>query len=144
MNLRFWRPRRRPAPKPPVITTERVEQQIRRITALMNRLSYKPASSFRCRAGWTFDGVNYFEDTGPYVLLLVNVPVLNVQPPHEAIVITSCKAWFVLDIERLDDQFILGELFDVIVQAERHEVAEWFKFDGKNVVDPHPELQPRS
>lgn len=31
-------------------------------------------------------------------------------------------------------------LFDYLRQTEEHETKEWFKYKGKHVYDPHPEL----
>lgn len=46
--------------------------------------------------------------------------------------------------EDSEEEFITRQILLGVKRLEEHEVKEWFKLDGKNVEEPHPELlEPR-
>lgn len=43
-------------------------------------------------------------------------------------------------IKDWDQRILIGFVGAMIRESEMHEIDEWFKFDGENVKEPHPEL----
>ena len=41
------------------------------------------------------------------------------------------------DVAMLDFASILNAIFDLIMELEKHEAEEWFKFNDKQVINPH-------
>lgn len=39
-----------------------------------------------------------------------------------------------------DSKYLLHEIFALVLEAEKHEVMEWLRYEGRPVKEPHPEL----
>lgn len=111
--------------------------QARRVEALLLRATYKPGTRFRLfpksdvQSGWPSD----------CFMLYITVKMPSLDSSGEMIDITTPVSFESDRIEAMSDEQICRTVFDNIVSLERHEATEWFKVDGLNLVDPHPELK---
>jgi hypothetical protein len=52
--------------------------------------------------------------------------------------IRICGRKLSLDLSKIQKSDILHEIFELIMELEKHEAEEWFKFNSKHVINPHP------
>lgn len=108
----------------PFVTYKRLEDIVRRIT-------YKPNWTLRLR--WDSSHAYYVT-----FYLLMEVPDLRTGKP---LPLSFCETAAIdFFAEAHEDWIIRMWIYPFILRAEEHEMREWFKLDGKHVVDPHPEL----
>jgi hypothetical protein len=99
------------------------------IEAWIKRITYKPNVTFHLRSE------NYTFGTHTIVQIVARVP--NVLQPNSMAEIMSTVQ--IHDSCRTYDHFI-HMMEDGLRNHEMHELTEWFKSDGVQVRDPHPEL----
>lgn len=96
--------------------------------ATLRRITYKP--NFRLWLDEVFDG-----DGGSFRLRAdMTVPDAHA-PGHQTDARTFSSYWTQPWPPSLDI-FVL-QIHTALVEMERHEASEWFRFDGKAVVNPH-------
>lgn len=44
------------------------------------------------------------------------------------------------ELDDLSDEDVVNAVFDQVKKGEIHEVLEWFRYQGRHLVEPHPEL----
>lgn len=115
-------------------TTGEVEYTLRRLFALVNRVTYKQGASFV--VSLERHGARMVTDL---VRLTLTLTVVNILPPHTPTQITASCENSIGDFLCKSDERILREwIYPLIMRAEEHEMREWFKYRGEHVVDPHP------
>jgi hypothetical protein len=102
---------------------------IRHVQELVSRIQYK--SNFKFYAGHSpYDDLYY---------MTIVAMVKDVGDPKKEIPIQmrlNLQSHIVMD-EELFKHFVLTALIDF----EKHECTEWLKYDGRQIVDPHPVSQ---
>lgn len=94
----------------------------RRLASIVKAIRYKP--------GWT---VRLDED----IEVTANVPDAYrprrkpIEQPRAYVVVTPGR------LARWNERVVTSLIFDAIQRLEFHEVAEWFKYRGKRIYDPH-------
>lgn len=102
------------------------QDSIARLARLLLHVTYKE--------GWKL--VPSIEPDEPELTIYRSVP--SSHPPHEVGMILSKH-----DVDMsASDAGILRTVYDGIIEAETHEVREWFRVDGEAVFDPHREDVP--
>lgn len=113
-----------------------VKAQCARLHSLLAYVRYKPGVTFDARP--EFDPLGGM--TGRIVISLL-VPVPMVDDPKVHGMLHSNTEWVASCLSKRSDKQVLMNIFDGIMFMERHEATEWFKYRGKCVIDPHPELK---
>jgi hypothetical protein len=98
------------------------------LRALLERVSYKPNVTFE------LDYASYGVST---LVLKIAMNAPDAIPPHRPTVVYSRN----LLPAHLSEKYFIYFLEQAIKKHEDHEFKEWFKLDGRNVFDPHPELE---
>jgi hypothetical protein len=89
---------------------------------IISKLSYKP--------GWSFA----FEADQFYDVLVIRGVVPDSREPEMKLYFSTRRP--VPDIDLTEDQFLLW-VRQLLMEAEYHELREYFRYDGKLVDDPH-------
>lgn len=83
--------------------------------------------------------VDEFESPADYYAILLRLPLPDSNNPDQFFAVGRLgysDAATIRDVEKLKIE--VKELMDALVL---HEVKEWMRYDGKHIVDPHPELR---
>jgi hypothetical protein len=100
------------------------------------RITYKPGWKIRCQPG---PG-----NLPPEVAHLIEFRIVGTVSEVQTQIVRTGTLTFEEVNWRDDydaiDEFIYRYVFDLIQLAEMHELYEFFKIDGINYRDPHPEL----
>jgi hypothetical protein len=107
--------------------------QLERLKNLVSRITYKP--------GWTFS-LTWFGDERCWLQIATHV--VDVESGLPGMPLTFTEPIDLSIMETLNDETIVrGVLGNALQKFEAHEFDEWFKFKGRCVRDPHPELKPK-
>lgn len=121
----------------------------REVRALLSRLTYKPGFRIWLEVG-SYELIFYFEHQVPnadrkYEVQVVGgvyetipVDVLHSSIPSHASVGRMVKLDCLL-LRSMNEKALLYWLFQQIDILEDHEQEEFFRIDGKTLIDPHPE-----
>lgn len=116
--------------------------QLLRMRALLAGVTYKPG----CRFVFMDTSVASWADSSAgdcLVRLQLQVTDVNGEhAPGTVCVVSTDRLYHAADLARMSDRQVLEQLIDLAIQAERHEIDEWLKYQGKCVTDPHPNLVP--
>lgn len=99
------------------------------------RFTYKPRYRFHIEVPREFCG---------FMLVLSSLQPSVADPEREVVIVFRRS----LPLDVFEDSVKNNErYFDIAVEGlihdfEAHETAEWFKFDGKCVHEPHPDIKP--
>ena len=105
---------------------------------LVNRLSYKTQTHAKFV-------LQYNKDMKPPALKLsIQQVVPDVNNRNDRLVrvnttLGTHQIWSEAEVAQIDEETMLGRIYDMLLSMEEHEIREWFRIDGKCVVDPHPE-----
>lgn len=122
---------------------------IRDLKELVGRLTYKPGSRFEIRE--PFEEAKRFPrlaeilklktEAAPSkkVQLIISVPCVDSHNPKATTPVTAIREFDREELTSMTPEGLLRYIETVLITMETHEVAEWFKVDGENVRDPHPE-----
>jgi hypothetical protein len=98
---------------------------MRTIHAILRDIEYKP--------GWDIELVPGLYDTNAIQISWAAVDAMD--PTKLTTIYKTC----VVDFAFQDEGLFLEWLFYQIMEAERHEAREWFKFKGKAIYNEHDE-----
>lgn len=110
--------------------------QMQRVAYLVEQITYKPGTKFRILPTIGMDG-----SLANRSVLYITVKMHNLDGSAQLIDITSPVELDHDRFEVMSDKDIYSMIFRKIVALEKHEATEWFRVDGVNFVDPHPELK---
>ena len=74
-----------------------------------------------------------------YVIISVHMPVYDVMTGNLSPQICS-KRITCEELRQIHPDIVNQIVYGLWRKLELHEVDEWFKVDGKNYIDPHPEI----
>lgn len=103
---------------------ERHEQALESYRWMLRGFTYKPGWVFSVSPGGRVD----------IPTLKIKAQVQNLQTGHPD------QIWGVFSFSlEMRGQYFIDFIMKCITQIETHEIREWAKFQGNNVIDPHPE-----
>jgi len=113
---------------PDATQDERLRLMLRELRLLLSRVAYRP--------GWKL-AVDRVEPTS--VRVEVTGPVLDSdQPDRETRLVVPRYIGF-HELEEVTSSYssFVRWVHDFLLEVERHECGEWFRFDGRKPFDPH-------
>lgn len=113
---------------------------LNRIERIVSRISYKRGWKFNVvpRRYTNLAGDSTIWEHGKFTVTIV-APMDNLNWPG-----TKFDVGLGVDVsEESEEELIVRQILLGVKRLEEHEVKEWFKLDGKNVEEPHPELLER-
>jgi hypothetical protein len=116
-------------------------EQLDRLQQLLKKVSYKPGYILNVqRLPETGDHLYQFQPNA-----IFQFSILHSEPdsndPSTINMYSFGARLSNHQLEGMPDVRILQWIYHQLVQREVHEVKEWFKFDGINVYEPHPNKQ---
>ena len=103
---------------------------------LLSRIKYKPNTSFMALCK---------DDLKPPVIELMitqRLPNVKACAPSQKVQVNMIKRFTFVELKRYGTVKMIGTIYKMLQDMELHEVAEWFKLDGLNFVEPHPDTTP--
>lgn len=113
--------------------------QYERVKYLVERITYKPRWEIAVsRTRNLGDHIGRYDI--PAVWISVKLPAMDVHRPNREITLQNQKCFWEDTLESMTDKDIIKHcICNVLLDTERHELDEWFKFDGIQIFDPHHE-----
>lgn len=100
---------------------------------IVDKITYKPKSMLQ--ASWHLH-IGYLEIRILQMMRSLEYPYEEFTPIH-----LVCHIDELMLANFRDERDLIVFVRDQIRSMEEHEMNEWLKFEGKNVVDPHPEIK---
>lgn len=104
-----------------------------KIEKIVKRITYKPGWRIYCASRPREPEV----PEGELVVRIIFMAEDVTAPGKQTKVGLGVSFWLDQDYS---EEVILKRIMQGVRELEMHEVEEWFKVDGRNFVDPHPEL----
>jgi hypothetical protein len=111
--------------------------QYERVKNLVGRITYKPGWKMVVSRTRTQNEYPSRYDL-PAVWITVTLPAIDVNDPEHKIILSNQKCFWQYTLETMKDEQILEYcVVNLLLDTEKHELDEWFKFDGIQIFDPH-------
>jgi hypothetical protein len=112
-----------------LLTTADKILQYERLKGLLERVTYKPGYHFRLPP---FDNQDYFR-------LYLDAVTKDATAPGKPFMVEYHMVNWYDRLLRMNDHELLQCIYRMAIDTEIHEAEEWFRIDGKHLVNPHKE-----